>query len=170
MNADVLLREIARGKTSAFEKLYLQYKGLVFSIALSVLKNKADAEDVCAETFESLFIKPDAYRGGNGKAFIATVARNKALDLIRKRRRETLTDFTESADMFAAEFNDNAITGATIRTALHVLSDDERQITLMYNSGLKHREIAVVLNMPLGTVTYKYKLALKKMRDCLEEG
>lgn len=166
MKAETLLREITEGKAGAFELLYTQFKGLVFSIALSVVKCRADAEDLCADTFLAIFKNPCAYRGGSGKQYIATVARNKSLDLLRKRRRETLTDFAADENMYShePEFNDSII----ISAALKVLGDDERQITLMYNGGLKHREIAKVLNMPLGTVTYKYKIALKKMRDYLE--
>jgi RNA polymerase sigma-70 factor (ECF subfamily) len=92
-----------------------------------------------------------------------------ALTEIKKRKREVSYDFDQDNHPDGVYFLGN-IDSPTIALANKVLAEDEFNIVIMYAVGeYKHREIAEFLHMPLGTVTWKYNNALKKMRKALEE-
>lgn len=168
--ADKLMKKIAAGDKSALHRLYAEYNGLVFAVAMSVLKNRFDAEDTAADTFVAVMKNAATFRGGSVKAYLASTARNLAINSIKRRRREVFTDFTENESLYGEykteqQFADNV----ALSEALAMLEDTERDIVLMYNAGMKHREIAEVLSLPLGTVTWRYGESLKKLRKYLDE-
>lgn len=165
-----LLARTARGDHEAFEKLYAAARGAVYAMALSVLKNAEDARDVTQETFVKVWTSAGQYRPqGSPMAWLLTVARNLArMKLRRDSRRVELTQQEWDAIPAGAE-TVSAEDRAVLQTALAGLEDAERQIVLLHAaSGLKHREIAALLEMPLATVLSKYHRALKKMKAKLE--
>lgn len=171
MSTNTLINKIAAGDGKALERLYAEYKNLVFAVAVSVVRNRADAEDIAADTFVSVMTKAGDFRGGSGKAWLVSIAKHLALNALKKNARAVPTDFTLNESLYGEyrieeDFADNL----ALKAALTVLSGEEREITLLYNAGMKHREIAEATGMPLGTVTWKYKTALTKLRKYLEEG
>ncbi len=167
-----LLAQTARGDREAFGRLYAATRGAVYAMALGVLKNAEDAADVTQETFVRVWSVAGQYRpDGSPMAWLLTVARNLArMKLRQDGRRADLTEaewdaIPAKAEAVAAE--DRAV----LQTALAALDDETRRIVLLHAaSGLKHREIAALLEMPLATVLSKYQRALKKMRAKLEGG
>ncbi len=169
---EALIAQIASGDQRALCALYAQTSAAVYGYALSIVKNRHDAEDVMQETYMKLCAAACQYRAmGKPMAWILTIARNQALMKLRAKRHEaaaepmTLDAITGSDPGIAHE--DRLVLMASLQT----LSDEERQVvTLHALSGLKHREIASLMGLPLSTVLSKYHRALKKLKRALREG
>lgn len=166
---DLCLRKIADGDMTALETLYEETRVGVYSYALSVVKNREDAEDVLQEVYLSVFKSASSYRSKDKPmAWLLTVTKNLCLSKIR-RRVSTVSFDREVADLA------DAITSAEDRIALSAclkkLDDDERQIVVLHAvSGLKIREIAALTELPPGTVSSKYARAVKKLGEELTKG
>ncbi len=167
MNFDKLALKIARRDKSAFELLYEQTRRLVFSVCLGIVKSQSLAEELMQETFVTVWQKSCEFRGQGYKTWILTVAKNKSLNALKKSQRETPFDFMENESL-GGSYEVDADTGIVLKAALNALEDEERQIVLMRNAGMKAKEIASALGVPRGTVSWKYAEALKKLKKSLE--
>lgn len=165
-----LLSGVAAGDRDALAQLYHRTRTAVYGLALSYLKNAHDAQDVTQDTFVRVWDNAHQYRPqGSPMGWLLTVARNLALMKLRQSTRQTELDETEwdaiPDDSAGLTPEDRVV----LQTALAVLSDSERQVVLLHAvTGLKHREIAALLKLPLATVLSKYHRALKKLRAQLE--
>lgn len=165
------MERIKSGDKEALHDIYQAYIGYIYSVVLGVVQNKEDAEDVTSEFFIKLWRLADNYKGGNGhKAWLATIARNMAIDLIRKNKKVVLTDdFVDTMAENATNecIEDEVIADMSLRDALDTLKPNEREvINLKIMGELTFQEIANVLKAPLGTITWRYQNALKKLRRC----
>ena len=166
-----LLAQTAGGSREAFSKLYTATRGAVYAMALSVLKNQEEARDVTQETFVKVWTGAGKqYRAqGSPMAWLLTVTRNLARMRLRQESRKADLTQEEWDAIPAGSPTVTAEDRAVLQTALAGLDDRSRQIVLLHAaSGLKHREIAEFLEMPLATVLSKYHRALKKMKAKLE--
>ena len=166
MKVDLLIKQVANGNHTAFEKLYKDCYRLVYAVAFSVTGNVADTEDVVADVFVTVWKKASSYQGGSGKAWLCSIARNHALNLIKKRDRES-AELIETNDSGSYSISQDVEKRISLERALNVLSEQERETVLLHNAGLKHREIASLMDTAIGTVTWRYNTALKKMREFL---
>lgn len=174
-----LLRRIAGGDRPAFSDFYDQYSGLLFSIAVKVLNDSKEAEDVLQEVFVQIWNKADAYdpRLGKPVSWAVTLARNKAIDRIRsfQRRSRLLDQAAIEADASPVESpsaneslhgRENA---EMIRSVVAALPPDQRRaIELAFFSGLTQDEIATTLQQPLGTIKARIRRGMLKLREKLE--
>ena len=174
MSDEELLNRVGTGDSEAFRQLYHNTDRTVYSFILSILKNPQDAEEVMQETYLKIWTSAASYHSqGKPLAWIFTIARNLCYMKFRDQKRQ--------ADMGLDELNgeetgevclplENLADAMVLRSALEVLKEDERQIVLLHASaGLKHREIAADLQMPLATVLSKYNRAIKKLKHYLRE-
>ncbi|MCI9105802.1 MAG: RNA polymerase sigma factor [Lachnospiraceae bacterium] len=174
MSDEELLNRVGIGDSEAFRQLYHNTDRTVYSFILSILKNPQDAEEVMQETYLKIWTSAASYHSqGKPLAWIFTIARNLCYMKFRDQKRQ--------ADMGLDELNgeetgevclplENLADAMVLRSALEVLKEDERQIVLLHASaGLKHREIAADLQMPLATVLSKYNRAIKKLKQYLRE-
>jgi len=153
---------------SEFKLLYNEHRKDVFSVALAILRDFEMAEDVLQEAFIKLYQHTQKNELKNVKAWLITVTRNLALDAYRKKSRE-LTGFSGNFFEEVHSVTGDPADGLVLAKYLELLDGEERQIVVMKDiTGLKHREIAKILGLPLGTVLWKYRLALKKLRKGLE--
>ncbi len=159
---DAQIRLIARGDAEAFEQMYRDTRTAVFSFSLSILQRRQDAEDAMHDCYLRVYRASGSYRPmGNPMAWVLTVARNCCLAILRDRKKETLQEGFPDL----AEINASAEDRLALSECMHTLSDEERQIVVLHAvSGLKHREIADLLGMPLSTVLSKYNRAMAKLR------
>ncbi len=175
-----LLRRIAAGDRAAFAEFYDRHATLMFSVAVRILNDAGEAEDVLQETFLQIWDKAANFNPDLGKAssWAAILARNKAIDKIRaSQRRSRLAAEAGREYALAGETDDTAneaIHGhdkaRLIRSAIGELPLEQRQaIELAYFSGLTQDEIARQLNAPLGTVKARIRRGLLKLRDQLED-
>ena len=174
------IRAMNKGDRSGLKEVYEEYLPYIYGIVRGLLTSKEDAEDVTSEVFIRLWEKSDTYRPGSGhKGWLATIARNLAVDAIRKKRREEPMDLSEEELLRAAETHiadtqgmgpsveDQVVENLTMEEALLSLKDTERQIVHMKLMGeLTLQEIADIRGEPLGTVAWRYREALKKLRRC----
>ena len=100
-------------------------------------------------------------------AWILTIVRNMCYNRIRDtKQHEDIADYTYSISDNGHENDINAI---ILEEAMNVLNEDERQIVMLHSmAGMKHREIAEIVDMPVSTVLSKYNTSLKKLRQALE--
>lgn len=167
---DKCIYEIANGNDAALEQLYnLTYK-IVYAYALSVTKNRFDAQDVTHDCFVRIFESAHKY-SSNGKpmAWILTVAKNFCYS--RFRDRSKVADVPdEDLDRYFADNTSMSVEDVMlVKYCLTQLSDEERTIVVLHAmSGLKHRDIAAQTELPLAMVITKYHRALKKLKIILQ--
>ncbi len=161
---------LQKGDGNALADIYsLTNKG-VFTFVLPILHDYQLAEDVMQDTYVSCYENISSYRPGtNPRNWLLTIAKNSALSKLRKRNREVSFDFDQEPSQGGVYYLGD-IDSPTIKLANSVLAEDEFNIVMMYAiGGYKHKEIAEFLHMPIGTVTWKYATALKKLRKALSD-
>jgi RNA polymerase sigma factor (sigma-70 family) len=165
-----LILQMAEGNKDAFRDLYSQTSGAIYGFALSILRNHQDAENVMHDAFIRIYRSASTYRPmGKPMAWILTIV--KRLCFTRLKTLKISEDISDYENILPASGNEQTLDGLILRETLELLSFKERQIVILHAlTGMKHREIAELLDMPEGTVTSKYKRALEKMRKELEKG
>lgn len=155
----------------ALQEIYRVYIGYIYSVVLQMVKNKEDAEDVTSEFFIKLWRLADAYqKGSNHKAWMTSVARNLAIDYMRKNNKEILID--EDSETYVENASDDnveseVISDMSLNKALDTLKQSEREIVNLKIMGeFTFQEISKILKVPIGTVTWRYQNAIKKLRRC----
>src|SRR6185437_473413 len=165
---------IVAGDSTAFAAVYDRYGSMVYSLALRIIREPALAEDVVQDVFLSLWrlaSRFDATRGSL-QTYILSMAHHRAVDVVRAARRDRQTD---PSDLDAPRMpldQDNVehevlrrIEARNLRAALHVLNTEQRTaIELAYFGGYSYPEIAAMLQIPLGTVKSRMRIALGKLR------
>lgn len=168
---DALIERIADGNMEAFRRLYEIASGSIYGFALSIMKNAHDAEDVLQDTFLTIHHSAADYRPmGKPMAWILSITRNHALMRLRSNRKTTVLDdqWLESSEALARiESAENRMLIESLMTALD--SEEQQIVMLRAASGLKNREIAALLELPLNTVLSKYHRAIKKLRTKAEK-
>ncbi len=169
MHLDKLLVSLAQGDKSAFQGIYEQTNKTVYYIALSVMRERALAEDVMQSAFLKVIERAGQYQAGtNAQAWIYRIARNEALNLKKKRARETSVDEYENLAMFGTE--EQSEYGVLTEIAKNTLEEEDFLILILVAvQGYKRREIAEMLSLPIATVTWKYGRAVKLMKDALKK-
>lgn len=166
---------LAAGDEDALRILYTGLSSAVYNLAFSIVKSRELAEDVMQDTFIKVKTHAASYRPGtNSKAWVLTIARNLAITALRKNAYEYSADYLEETG--ATELSSSGRVATTVENsvlvekALAILSDTDRQIVMLHIvGGLKHREISDMLEIPLGSVLWKYSNALKKMSKYLNQ-
>lgn len=167
-----LLIHIAGGEREALAELYQRTRSAVYGLALSYLKikNAQDAQDLTQDVYVQVWDCAAQYRPtGSPMGWLLAVCRNLCLMRLRREERHAALSEEEWDAIPARECGLDADERALLQGALASLADEERRIVLLHAvTGLKHREIAALLELPLPTVLSKYHRALKKMRSFLE--
>jgi len=173
---DYVLR-CARSEAAALSKLYDESCAVVFAVAVRMVGNEADAEEVTLDTYTQLWRTASGYdpERGSVSAWLVTMARSRAIDKLRSRTAHThLEDSLEGAvepRATSASPEENCILSQRRRQVLAALDqlpkDQRRALELAYFSGLAHPELADRLGEPLGTVKTRIRLGMIKMRELL---
>ena len=165
-----LLPLVGQGDPEAFEVLYRSTEKAVYALALSILRNPHDAEDIVQETYLKVRAAAHLYvPQGKPLAWLFTITKNLCRDLLRgQSRTEAAPDGAEDDLRFS--YVSDPTDRLVLEAALKALGEEERQVVLLHAaSGLKHREIAPDLGLPLSTVLSRYSRALKKLQRYLTE-
>ncbi len=169
LNVESAIYGIATGEENALQALYEQTSAAIYAYALTVTKNVYDAQDVTHDTFVKVYeAAPNYTPQGKPMSWILRITRNLCYDKFRKQSRETeLTD--EQLALQLSENDVNVTDRMVLKGCLLKLDDEERSVVVMHAvGGLKHREIAAELNLPLNTVLSKYNRALNKLKEILK--
>jgi RNA polymerase sigma-70 factor, ECF subfamily len=169
----------ASGDSTALSALYHAHARAVYSLALRVVGDESDAEDVLQEVFTQAWRQASRYDASRGSvaAWLLTMARTRAIDRLRARRArpDTAATLGDEAwlDLSAPVVDPGDALGAArdaerLREALGELPLLQRlAIELAYFEGLTQSEIAERLEQPLGTVKTRIRLGLLKLRDSM---
>ncbi|MEL7833762.1 sigma-70 family RNA polymerase sigma factor [Fodinibius sp. Rm-B-1B1-1] len=174
------MNRLQNGDKDALRLLYRKYNRILFSMIASILKNREEAEDCLQEVFTQLWEKAEQFDASRGKvySFLVTMARNKAIDRTRsrayknsKKEDHTISDFTltpESNKNNPYEDLEMEERASVVRKALQKLSDKEQKVLqVAYFQGLSQSQIASKLDIPLGTVKYRMRQGMIKLRENL---
>ena len=171
-NRKNLLAEVAAGDSKAFEELTKKYGNLIWSIARRYLSNQAEAEDVVQEIFLALWQSASRFDANKGSeiTFIATIARRRLIDGLRKNNKHKILQSIDDAisdDVFKQKSNleKNAELSLAIGILETLEKKDQELLSLSIYQGYSHVEIAKLLNLPLGTVKTKIRRNLMKIRE-----
>jgi RNA polymerase sigma-70 factor, ECF subfamily len=149
-------------------RLYDRYSSIVYSIALRVLGDTGAAEDVLQEVFLQLWRNPGVFDSsrGNMAAWLAVIARNRAIDSLRKRRPEAdIADVVVSVEPDLAGDTERARAMEKIRSVLGDMPAAQRSaLEMAYFEGLTHTEISARTGEPLGTVKTRIRAGLLSLR------
>lgn len=175
-----LMAAMAHGEKSALAGLYDQLSRPLYSLALRVTNDRAEAQDIVQDVFLQLWRRADDYTPARGTVFswAATLTRNRAIDRLRLRRRRSEIVQTSAADIHGGDTGADDLTSAdtlwlrekatAVRSALTALAPDQRAaIELAFFSGLTQQQIAEKLGEPLGTVKARIRRGLLKLRETL---
>lgn len=164
-----LSERLKEGDDSVITPIYQMTNRIIFSVAFSILKNEFTAQDVMQDTYIKMRASINSYESGtNFLAWLSQIARNFALMEYRKRKREVQIDPIEHEAVFGSVSMEFVEKNPVLTAAMQALEEDERTIVLLHiNGDLKHREIADVVQKPLGTVLWIYNKALKKLKEYL---
>ncbi len=165
-----LIKQVAAGNMEAMQALYEMYKAKVYRLALSMVKDTYRAEDIMQETFYKVQQKSCQYtRQVSEQAWIMSIARNLSLDELRRLKRESVNadgNYAEQSLVFTENYESEFL------DMLKVLKKVDQEIVCLYLiAGLKHREIANLLDMHTQGVKKRYQRAIAKLKaEYLAEG
>ena len=172
-----LLTKIAHRDEASLATLYDRYHLLAFSVALRVVNDRGRAEDVVQDAFLAVWRKAASYAEGRGsvKTWIASIVRNRAIDVVRARRESSSDD--EAALLALADPRPpvaEQVTASLDRELIHNAVRElplaqRRAIAMAYFEGRSHSEISNVTGLPLGTVKSRIRLAMHRLRGPLSE-
>jgi RNA polymerase sigma-70 factor, ECF subfamily len=175
----LVVEAVGRGDQAAFERLYEQVAGPVYGLALRVVRNPAQAEEVAQEVLVELWRTASRYARARGSvmSWVMTITHRRAVDRVRSaqsassREERTAHLSHETAHDAVAENVETRLEGEQVRRCLDSLTDLQRQsVTLAYYGGYSYPEVARKLRVPLGTVKTRMRDGLHRLRDCIGTG
>lgn len=167
----LLLTRAKGGDQQAMTELFDQYSGMVYSVALRVLKDPGQAEDIMQEIFFQVWRNPDAFVSGRGSlgAWLAVMARNRAIDSLRKRRPTDSVDdvvLASNSDL-GSEVERNRMMEKVRGVLKDLPVEQQTSVEMAFFEGLTHSEIAAKTGDPLGTVKTRIRSALITLRKAI---
>lgn len=175
LSDELLIQRIAQRDTTALDVLYERHAQIVYNLAVRIVRNPAAADEVLQDTFWQAWQKAADFRAdGAAAAWLYRIARNKSLDWLRREQ--------SRPQAVAAYLPEDALAGVAspepsvehhmlaswqqnyIQDALAALPDDQRRcLELAYFEGLSHRQIADHLQIPVGTIKTRLRMAVAKL-------
>ena len=166
-----LIARIRAGDQGAMAVLYDRYSSVVYAVALRVLGDTGAAEDVLQDVFIQLWRHPEAFDASRGRmsAWLAVIARHRAIDALRKRRpSEELDEVMVSVDADLENAADRSMAMDKVRKVLGLLPGEQRKaLEMAFFEGLTHTEIAARTGEPLGTIKTRIRAALLSLRKAV---
>jgi RNA polymerase sigma-70 factor, ECF subfamily len=167
-----LLNRVAEKDQKAMTSLFDRYGGLVYSVGMRVLKDSKGAEDLLQDVFFQLWRNPKSFLPSRGSlgAWLLVVTRNRAIDVLRRRRpMDSVDDYPISSGENIASKVEQGAMMQKVRSVLTSLPPEQRNaVELAYFEGLSQTEISERTGDPLGTVKTRIRLALMSLRKALQ--
>ncbi len=158
------LKALEYGDKKAFEEIYNEFKTSVFTVVYRITGDRHLSEDILQEFFVKLYKKPPETPLTNPRAYLMRIAHNLTVDALKSNPQNGNIDDYENL-IHTDESADERI---DLNGALDRLSSQDRRIVILHvNGGLKFREIADITAIPLNTVLWRYRKAIKSLRDYL---
>jgi RNA polymerase sigma-70 factor, ECF subfamily len=174
-----LIKRIANGDQTAFAALYDRLSPILYSVALRMMNDANEAEDVLQDGFVYIWQRAGTFDPNRGGPISWTIliVRNKAIDRLRVRLRgERLQELVSVSSELAADKDDQSALEPLLRerrvqvkSALATLPDEQREaLHLAFFSGLTHQQIAEKIAAPLGTIKARIRRGLLQLRQLLQ--
>src|SRR5271168_1265552 len=167
-----LLQRVRQGDQSAMAEVFDRYGRAVYSVALRILKDTGHAEDVMQEIFFQVWRNSDSFVQGRGSlgAWLVVVARNRSIDMLRRRKPTDSVDDVVLASKYnlASEAERSALMEKVQNILKGLPAEQQRSMELAFFEGLSHSEIAERTGDPLGTVKTRIRLALITLRKAFQ--
>ena len=160
-----LFERIRNGDQDAFRELYEITYTPLYAFLLSYTLNREDAQDLLQDTFIKVFKNCHLYREqGNPMAWMMKIAKNLFLTQCQKQRSDKM-NYEDVENELGFDDMTNVDNRMVLEKMFEILSLDERNLIILHDvSGLKHKEIAELLDMPLGTVLARYNRSIRKLQ------
>ncbi|MFC3419904.1 RNA polymerase sigma factor [Salinicoccus hispanicus] len=174
-----LYEQIQSGDRNALESLYMKYEKLLFSYAFKMTSNREMSEEIVQDVFMKVWHKKGGYDPSKGKlsTWLITMTRNATIDVLRRQKIQTY-EYDERDDVDPAQNAQSSSVEAAveagedkamIQSAMDGLSrEQQRIINLFYFRACSHSQIAKSLDLPLGTVKSRIRLALTHLKKNIE--
>ncbi|MBW4026858.1 RNA polymerase sigma factor [Acidipila rosea] len=167
-----LLARVIKGDQDAMVAIYDRYAPMIYSVALRVLKDPGEAEDIVQEILVQVWQNPASFvseRGSFG-AWLVVVARNRSIDRLRRRKpSESVDEVVLPATTNLANEAERSIMLEKVRQVLVGLpTEQQKSLELAFFEGLTHTEIAAKTGDPLGTVKTRIRMALTSLRKAMQ--
>jgi RNA polymerase sigma-70 factor, ECF subfamily len=163
-----LLERVRARQTDAMADIYDRYSAVAYSVAMRVLRDPAAAEDVVQDIFIQLWRNPGAFVSSRGSlcAWLAVVARNRAIDSLRRRKPEDPVEdvVLAATNDFAAEAERDCMMVKVREILADLPAEQRRMLEMSFFEGRTHTEIAAETGDPLGTVKTRIRTALLALR------
>jgi RNA polymerase sigma-70 factor (ECF subfamily) len=170
---NTLVRRLQAGDRDAFDEIYVQTKKTVYYAILSILRDPSLSEDIMQDTYMKFLQNPSAYQERNFLAYLVTIGRHLAINEYHSRKRVDYADDLETVrelPTLEGSPETDLVKRALIQRALSVLDPLEKNVVLMYTvADMTHKEIALALEKPIGTITWIYAKALRKIRETIRK-
>jgi RNA polymerase sigma-70 factor (ECF subfamily) len=178
---ETLMQAVAQRETSALKHLHERYHGLLHSVAMNVVRNPLDAEEVLQDVFLHIWNRAETYSAEKGKplGWLVMLTRRRSIDRLRQQssyRRATTrfeNEYLQENDQPSLRAGaDQQVCDDDLRTVLkqqlHRLPPAQKQaVELTFFEGMSQREIASTQRLPLGTVKTRIELGLRKLANTL---
>ena len=164
----ILLQRLQSRDAAALEALYHQLSASIYTVILRMTGDPTLSEDILQEFFVKLYRSPPTTLPRNPRAYLFRMAHNLTIDCLKK---EPQTSSISDYDHLTGSSGTTLVERLDLERALAALCAADREIvTLHAGAGLKFREVAEVVAMPLGTVLWRYQRAIGKLRELLNGG
>jgi RNA polymerase sigma-70 factor (ECF subfamily) len=181
LDDQTLIGLIVQARAEALSELYDRYSRLVFGLALNSVGDSATAEEITQDVFLRVWQRARQYQADRGKVstWLTSITRHRAIDQIRRRGSRPEQHSVAWAEISA--MGESAVNGPErtalltiererVRAAVAQLPNEQKQVlALAYFKGLTQSQIAEALDLPLGTVKTRIRLAMRKLREMLQE-
>ena len=174
-----LVARLAHGDEAALAELYDRYSSVAYGLALRVTSSPEQAEEIVQDAFMKLWRNPHGFDPSRAalSTFLLTLIRNASIDALRRNRPTTTLEDEEgdplpiaSGETGPLERAELAQLAERVRAAMTDLSEAHRRtVELAYFKGASREEIALEMNVPVGTVKSRLKYALDRLRGVLGE-
>lgn len=168
-----LIARCRTGDRDAHYRIYKLYSKAMFNVGFRITRNEADAEDVLQEAFISAFRNLESYRGdATFGAWLKRIVVNKAINVLNKKKHETIPDDNEQWDIAEEEAPPEYREGLTVdrvRNGIERLPDGYRTVLSLYLlEGYDHQEIGEILGISESTSKSQLNRAKAKLKELLE--
>ena len=161
-----LFIELQNGQMDSFDEFYELTKRGVFSVSYQILKSQDEAENVLQETYLQFLKKLPTLKSDQSiLGYLMQTAKNLSLNIIKKNKRR---NYSFDMETVSETENDTGQDDTVMKVMREVLNSKEMEIVLMHSLyDMTHKEIAKQLGKPLGTITWAYNNAIKKLKEAL---
>ena len=169
-----MLAAMSRGDRAQFRALYEEPAPKLFGVVLRITRNSAIAEEVLQDTYIKVWQNAERFtpEAGQPMAWLAAIARNRAIDRLRSERFDRFKDMGEDnlLDQIPAPPGADSVARESLRTCLEGLDEEARScVVLAYCTGSSREELAERFSRPVGTIKTVLHRSIKLLRACLEK-